>query len=359
MATVTFEVRGDQVGRYGTVSGSGNNQDRIVTVSDVEALGTASDVFTVTVEQVNSGVTQFQNGQFITIRDADGNIVVPRTVVQPDIEQGFGAGDEHLILQQSNFLIDLAGLPVGPETVTYGFDDEIADPDKGDNDGELDFADFVCFATGTQITTPNGLRDVADLCVGDLVTTLDHGVVPIKWIGRRELDLTQPDTPKPVLVKAGTFGLDMPHQDTILSPDHRIYLRDLECEILFGETEVLAPAKGLVGLQRIREMKGKKSVEYVTLLTEHHQVILANGMPSETLYPGPEALARIGFFGRMQIMRAVPRLSAGDLHVCYPPARLLLTVKETEAMATVLKLREQFTRQRLSATPAVQQRAAQ
>ncbi|MEL6314733.1 MAG: Hint domain-containing protein [Pseudomonadota bacterium] len=359
MATVTFEIRGDQVGRYGNVSGNGNNQDRIVTVTDIEAVGTASDIFTVTVEQVNSGVTQFQNGQFVTIRDANGNIVVPRTLVQPDIEQGFGAGDEHLILQQSNFLVDLAGLPVGPETVTYGFDDEIADPDKGDNDGELDFADFVCFATGTLITTPNGLRDVADLCVGDLVTTLDHGVVPIKWIGRRAIDLTRPDTPKPVIVKAGTFGLDMPSQDTILSPDHRIFLRDLECEILFGEAEVLAPAKGLVGLQRIREMKGKKSVEYVTFLTEHHQVILANGMPAETLYPGPEALERIGFFGRAQIMRAVPRLRHGDLHACYPPARLLLTVRETEAVASVLKIREQFTRPRPSAAPVFQQSAAQ
>ena len=352
MATVEFTIRGDQVGRYTSVSGQGNNQERIVTVEGVEALGTPSDTFFVRVEQVNNNVTQFQNGQFITIfdrdpSDPDAQILVPRTNVQPDIQQGFGAGDEHLILEQAPFLIDLAGLPVDPtmpESVTYGFDDETADPNVGDNDGELDFADFVCFAPGTMITTPGGLRDVADLTVGDLVTTLDHGPQPIKWVGRRRVDLTTDGAQKPVSVKAGTFGVGMPNQDTILSPDHRIYLRDLECELLFGEAEVLAPAKGLVGVHRIRQLKGKKSVEYVTLLTECHQVILANGMPAETLYPGPEALRRVGWFGRAQIMAALPRLGTAEIALAYPPARLLLSVQETKAVAKVMMLRERFAR---------------
>ncbi|MEM7732122.1 MAG: Hint domain-containing protein [Pseudomonadota bacterium] len=344
MATVTFTIRGDQVGRYQTVSGQGNNEDRVVTVTGVEAEGTASQTFTVTVEQVGAGVTQFQNGQFITIRDESGNIVVPRTVVQPDIEQRFGAGDEHLILQQSPFLIDLAGLPIGPEVVTYGFDDEVADPNRGDNDGELDFADFVCFAPGTMITTPGGTRDVADITAGDLVMTRDHGAVPVLWVGRRQVDLTHDKAQKPVVVRQGSLGPDRPCCDTVLSPDHRVLLQDPECALFFGAEEVLAPVKGLVGLRRIREMRGKRQVEYVTLLTAQHEVIFANGMAAETLYPGPEALQRIGLFGRAQILAILPRLAGGELHDSYPPARTFLTVQETRAMAEVLRLRQRFAR---------------
>ena len=147
---------------------------------------------------------------------------------------------------------------------------------------------------------------------------------------------------KHILVKADAFGIGMPDQDTILSPDHRIYIHDLACGFLFDEAAVLAPAKGLLGLQRMRAMKGKKSVEYITLLTETHQVIFANGMPAETLYPGPEALQRIGFFGRAQIMRSVLRLGTRDLETAYPPARRLLSVQEAKGLVEVMKVRSRF-----------------
>ncbi|KJZ20371.1 hypothetical protein [Loktanella sp. S4079] len=107
MPTVTLSLRGDQIGTYSSLRGIGNNTGRKVDLSDVQAVGTSSDVYTVVVEQVNAGVTEFQNGQFVTILDSNGNIVMPRTSINPDAEQGKAAGDEHLIIIQSNFLIDL------------------------------------------------------------------------------------------------------------------------------------------------------------------------------------------------------------------------------------------------------------
>ncbi|MBL9056263.1 MAG: Hint domain-containing protein, partial [Rhodobacteraceae bacterium] len=41
----------------------------------------------------------------------------------------------------------------------------------------------ICFLRGTRITTPDGPRAIEDLAEGDLVTTLDHGPQPIRWIG--------------------------------------------------------------------------------------------------------------------------------------------------------------------------------
>lgn len=62
MATVTLTLRGDQLGTYDSLSANGNNAGRKVNLEGVKALGTGSDTYTVVVEQVNNGVTEFQNG---------------------------------------------------------------------------------------------------------------------------------------------------------------------------------------------------------------------------------------------------------------------------------------------------------
>ena len=64
MATVILQLRGDQLGTFSSLSGTGNGVDRVVTLEDVEALGTAAQMFEVTVEQVFSGYTQFEIFQF-------------------------------------------------------------------------------------------------------------------------------------------------------------------------------------------------------------------------------------------------------------------------------------------------------
>ncbi|OIQ32080.1 MAG: hypothetical protein BM562_06135 [Alphaproteobacteria bacterium MedPE-SWcel] len=353
MPTVTLELRGDQIGRYTRYYGYGNGPNRVVVVNGVEAIGSASEIFTVVVEQVRTGGTEFQNGQFVTIFDSTGAVVVPRTGVQPDIEQGRGDGDEHLLLSGQPFLIDLGGVPVGPARVRYGRADEAAGP-GGDDDGDLDFDDFPCFAAGTQIQTPSGPVDVARLKVGDLVETLDNGAVPILWTGRRRLDLTGSEVAKPLLLKADFIQQDAPNLDTIVSPDHRILIRDPACTLLFGTAEVLVPAKGLIALPRIREMQGRKTVDYVTLLTGQHQIILANGLPAETLYPGPQALQRIGARGRSELMSLCPRLKSEKVSVAYPAARRLVSMREAEVLAGVLRLTR-----RLKGDPAVSDGRAQ
>lgn len=48
-------------------------------------------------------------------------------------------------------------------------------------DRSIDNSAVVCFAAGTLIDTPQGLRPVEDLRAGDLITTLDHGAQPLGW----------------------------------------------------------------------------------------------------------------------------------------------------------------------------------
>lgn len=343
MPTVTLILRGDQIGRYTSFSGTGNGPNRVVTVNGVEAIGTSDQLYTVIIEQVNSGVTEFRNGQFITIRDADNNVVVPRTGVRPDIEQGRGAGDEHLLLNNQPFLIDLGGVPVGPATVTYTQADEAAGP-GGDNDGQLDFDDFPCIAAGTMIATPNGATDVAALKAGDLVETQDHGAVPLASVGRRSLDLSNRAKGKPILIKTSCFGDQRPERDLILSPDHRVLVNDPACSFLFGTSELLAPSKRLVDLPRIREMRNRQHIEYITLFAERHEIILANGMAVETLYPGPQALRRLGALGRATILSICPALRHQSASVVYPEARRLLSLRESKVLSEAVRLKNRVER---------------
>jgi len=329
MATVVNTIRGDQLAEYTSFSGTGNNQDRELTVNGIVPVGTAADTFTVTIEQVNGGVTQFQNGQFVTITDDAGAIIMPRTSVNPDAEQGRAGGDEHLLITGANFIIDLGGFD--GETVVYTEVDENADPDVGDNDGQLDFADFPCFTPGTLIQTPRGAIDVIDLAVGDLVSTTDHGPVALTWVGRSELDLShEPDSKKPILLMQDCLGPGLPSAPLAVSPDHRILVQPNA----IAHDPQLAPAKGLIDLARVRQMRGKQHVTYVSLFTATHQVIFANGLAVETLYPGQEALKRLMPLARASLLAACPKIGKGDLATNYPPARELLTVKQAKALCT-------------------------
>ena len=93
MAYFEFTLRGDQIGTFTSLSGTGNGVDRVVTLNDVSALGASTELFTIRVDQVNENSTEFSNGQLITILESTGNVVMSQTGVQPDIEQGLGAGD--------------------------------------------------------------------------------------------------------------------------------------------------------------------------------------------------------------------------------------------------------------------------
>ncbi|MEK6248895.1 MAG: Hint domain-containing protein, partial [Planctomycetales bacterium] len=105
----------------------------------------------------------------------------------------------------------------------------------------VNVSSIPCFVAGTLILTPDGDLPVESLGAGDLVITLDDGPQPVRWIGRRSVEAV--DQFAPVHIRAGTFG---DHNDLLVSPQHRILIRDVLAELLFGEAEVLVAAKDLV-----------------------------------------------------------------------------------------------------------------
>ena len=156
--------------------------------------------------------------------------------------------------------------------------------DNGTNTdvGFVNATGVPCFVAGTMIATPEGERAAETLLPGDLVLTQDDGAQPLRWIGTREV-AAEGDF-APIHIRANTFGS---HRDLLVSPLHRVLIRDNLAELLFGEAEVLVAARDLVNDRSVRRKPGGE-VTYVHLLFDKHQVVFSEGLETESYLPGPQ-----------------------------------------------------------------------
>lgn len=139
-----------------------------------------------------------------------------------------------------------------------------------------------CFVSGTHIRTEHGKVPVEHLQVGQNVMTRDAGPQPIRWIGKRLLP-AEGDM-APVRINAGTFG---DHNTLMVSPLHRVLIRNMHADLLFGSSEVLIAARDLIDSRSVCRVEGGM-VEYIHILFDDHQVIWSEGLETESFLPGPQ-----------------------------------------------------------------------
>ncbi|MDA9019555.1 Hint domain-containing protein [Flavimaricola sp.] len=162
---------------------------------------------------------------------------------------------------------------------------------------------IICFTSGTRITTPMGLRPVEDLRPGDLVLTRDHGLQPVRWAGKR----TVPGRGKlaPIRLRKGLIAGQQ--ADLIVSPQHRVLMQGHRAQMYFGESEVLVAAKHLLIDDRVLR-EDCEAVTYVHILFDQHEVILAEGAPTESFHPGQLGLDGIDEAAREELFMIFPEL---------------------------------------------------
>lgn len=148
--------------------------------------------------------------------------------------------------------------------------------------GPLDVGNLgpPCFAAGTRIETERGMTPVEQIKVGDLVRTLDHGLQPVRWCGSRGVPAL--DKRAPIRFAPGAMGNV---RELLVSPQHKILVSGWRAELFFGEDEVLVAAVHLVNADTIHRAP-RRHVTYHHLMFDAHEILLADGVPTESFFPG-------------------------------------------------------------------------
>jgi hypothetical protein len=179
-----------------------------------------------------------------------------------------------------------------------------------------------CFTPGAMITTQRGELPIQMLEVGDRVVTRDNGMQPVRWVGKTQMflhDFQAEPHLLPVLIRQGSFGRDLPERDMMVSPNHRILVANERSSLRFSEREVLVSAKHLSvhGVHTVQS----SGTTYVHFMCDRHEVVLVNGIWTESFQPEDQSLKSIGNAQRLEICEIFPELKTGAGRAAYTAAR--------------------------------------
>ena len=104
-------------------------------------------------------------------------------------------------------------------------------------------------------------------------------------------------------------------------------------QLHFGEPEVLAPAKSLVDDFSVTIDYGGM-VTYVHMLFDTHEIVIANGAPSESFYPGNQGLGSLSDPARAEVFGLFPELKTG-LGAYGPASRVCVKAQDARALVAV------------------------
>ena len=279
-----------------------------------------------------------------------------------------GAGDETFVAEAGNDHIDGG---TGNDTVEGGLADTV---DGGENLGDYDQLDLTawgwsltnviydtaesgtvqfldafgavigtmafsniekvvtCFTPGTLIATARGPVAVEHLAAGDMIVTRDHGLQPLRWVGRRDLslaDLIAGPKLQPVRIAAGALGAGLPERDMLVSPQHRMLMTGARAEMFFGADEVLVAALHLTTLPGVEQVL-TRGISYLHLLFDDHELIEADGAWAESFQPAERALRDLEDEQRAEIVALFPDLAEGIAR--FPAARPTLKAHEARVL---------------------------
>lgn len=240
-----------------------------------------------------------------------------------------------LVLEDGTRLFFLTSFffdPDGPNAATESQDtfDIMEDfPNGAHNLGNL----FVCFVAGTAIDTPNGTIAIEDLKAGDLILTEGGGSAEVLYAASQtfsESSMRAFSKLRPIVVPRNAIAQNEPNADLLVSPLHRILIRDAELQILFGLDAAFIAARDL---PYVRPAPFKDTT-YVHVLCQDHSVIRANGCESETLFPGDVALSSVSPGARERIEATLENI--GTQKTAYP----CLTAQEASFWRDAVQRRE-------------------
>ncbi len=291
MATFELYVTGDEIGSYGSISVSGASNGTKLTLRNTQPLGTAEQTFRIVITDAAPNATGFSTGQHVAIYawPGTGPALYSGLTINTSSYNGRATSGEHTLLQGPNgtgVVIDLNGVTAGSLQIGPGINPTRYEPLTF---GSLSATppSFPCFVKGTLIETEIGPLPIETLRMGDKVGTADHGLQPIRWIGKRTVEGT--GRMAPVEFEPGAIGN---FRKLRVSPQHRMLTTSWANDLHFGNPQVLVAAKFMVNDTTIRQVPCL-SVTYFHLMFDRHEIIFAEGVATESLHLGAVALSTL------------------------------------------------------------------
>ena len=174
---------------------------------------------------------------------------------------------------------------------------------------EIPLADLtgMSFGRGTRITMSDGSqRPVEHLKAGDRVLTRDNGMQDIRWVGNRTVQGAGEFAP--VVISQGVMGNA---EDITISQQHRMLVSDWRAEVMVGSRDVLISAIDLVNDDTIFIRKGG-FVEYTQLVFDQHQILYAEGVPTESLHMSRQILKGLPEDIAFEVLQLFPDLPSSE-----------------------------------------------
>jgi Ca2+-binding RTX toxin-like protein len=277
--------------------------------NDTVTGGAGNDTFVFNPGDGLLAITDFNTGNTGTLNDGDttNNDFIDLSGFYDNIAELHDDLADDGVLNQSN-----EGNVVWGQAVTYSdntlfapgdgivFDGQTADG----NSFTLENTGVICFTPGTLILTEKGERPVEALRRGDRIVTRDNGVQPLRWLARRKItraELEANERLHPVLIQPDLIGASAP---LLVSPQHGVLVRpEGRDEVLVRATHLARVAGG-----KARIARGIRQLTYIHLMFDAHQIVFANGAPSESFYPGPMALGALAEPARAELRLIFPDL---------------------------------------------------
>lgn len=134
----------------------------------------------------------------------------------------------------------------------------------------------------TPISTARGLVPAGQLRPGDLVQTVDDGLLPLRAL--RRMELPSRGSFAPVLLHTPYFTAS---RDILVSSDQLVLIRGPEVEYLFGDEEVLVPAGDMIDGRVAASEQRRAVTASVALDLGQPTLFLADGCALLSATQGP------------------------------------------------------------------------
>lgn len=128
---------------------------------------------------------------------------------------------------------------------------------------------------------------------------MDHGPQEIRWVGQRHVsseELAMNVRLRPIRIQKGVLKNS---RKLLVSRQHGVLLDNNR----FARAIYLAKV-----MQGVGPLNNFSPVTYYHLLFDTHEIVLAEGIPTESFYPGSMALAMMGPRSMRAVRNIVPKL---------------------------------------------------